>query len=1032
MASTNSNQHWVLVPSKSEIRKKKKDDGLLLQGFYSNIVADDDDSSRRRGISVQDEDDALREEKLCDDDEKFYKRGGNVKGLLKCLDHDSIIAPKTSARLPKKKAFTPKEAAQYLHYRDMERKLGKAYYPSGFWKSIGLCRPTKKVIEKVCAETNHSAYEFDLAIINPSTRQSIIALLLRAGVEPNPGPNVFTNFTSGVVRTSIFSDNTVNSIVFIDRPAFASSWTFPLYSPGTEPHLLADNNFIDSYIVSLRELCSRAGVPDNISAEHLTALRSLLLQHGVESNPGPKGYSSKRVDDSKYKKCSPADREVKRHAAVVSTSGYADVITNETVGTFCSSTVAADLCPKLKGGFTSSQCVLFDIRSGRDRATCTMCKECGEQATVCPYCSKFFHKSLNHSCVSSTVPSRVLDALFPQLPAAVSKPLKAPAPVEFNEGSCPTVLPSSPPSLSSSSAASVSFLSSSDLQRNKEALKALRSLGVSSDCSSGEISVSLPSSSTSSLCTTVPAVRASDLSAPNSSPSSSAVSRVVSDFSVSTSPSLSTVIPPVGARSVPDRFFHDIIVSQSDSEGLGQVSTQFGRLNKLDKLPPHVYSSDKMCGFEHGIVPDPADKKEARLPTLRGQLVPDYAISDILSSSSGVDLSLCNMRLTRCDLNFLDDVRLTTNKPVEIDSSPFEVLQYSLIPSVHIFLTLKMLVFQLFAMVFGSYWFRNSSNPYFCGVWNFCYHIFVSSVQSVVFPTQHFVAPEFSFVDGIFAVVLHWVCVVGFFYSCYRFLWLVRWYYYSSELFITYVPHMLSCVVTQFDRGTNAVSVRSSIRAKFLRLSCLNADSQNALGYIESTEAVAMWYIEHSDFSMGGSQFLRTLPSTLTSRGARFMPKEHVLVNSASRTPLIMSSTIMSKDLKCEFRTIVERDVKRFDDYHGVLSMDSPLFVWIQMTLILLFEVTRSGFYGLVQTCQYKLVGRSGDSSGSGAVEISTLAPHCHFKNGQIPPPTLLSRSSILEKSTSPSMVSPLLDESRPLLLDSSNQNSTLSINIRD
>lgn len=65
---------------------------------------------------------------------------------------------------------------------------------------------------------------------------------------------------------------------------------------------------------------------------------------------------------------------------------------------------------------------------------------------------------------------------------------------------------------------------------------------------------------------------------------------------------------------------------------------------------------------------------------------------------------------------------------------------------------------------------------------------------------------------------------------------------------VTYCPHLVSCVVQEYDRGTNAASVRSTIRQRIRRLASLPLPDHSALPIIAGSELVAIWVIEHEPF----------------------------------------------------------------------------------------------------------------------------------------------------------------------------------------
>jgi hypothetical protein len=81
-----------------------------------------------------------------------------------------------------------------------------------------------------------------------------------------------------------------------------------------------------------------------------------------------------------------------------------------------------------------------------------------------------------------------------------------------------------------------------------------------------------------------------------------------------------------------------------------------------------------------------------------------------------------------------------------------------------------------------------------------------------------------------------------------------------STKYITYLPHLVSAVVSEYDRGTNAEAVNSTIRQRIRRLACLPIPDEDALVLINGSELVAKAVISRQNFFGEGAACFRRLP----------------------------------------------------------------------------------------------------------------------------------------------------------------------------
>lgn len=70
---------------------------------------------------------------------------------------------------------------------------------------------------------------------------------------------------------------------------------------------------------------------------------------------------------------------------------------------------------------------------------------------------------------------------------------------------------------------------------------------------------------------------------------------------------------------------------------------------------------------------------------------------------------------------------------------------------------------------------------------------------------------------------------------------------------IPFVPHMVSCVVSEYDRGTNAEAARNTMRQKIRRLACLPIPDRDALAFINGTEIVCDQLLTRENFFWEGA-----------------------------------------------------------------------------------------------------------------------------------------------------------------------------------
>lgn len=74
---------------------------------------------------------------------------------------------------------------------------------------------------------------------------------------------------------------------------------------------------------------------------------------------------------------------------------------------------------------------------------------------------------------------------------------------------------------------------------------------------------------------------------------------------------------------------------------------------------------------------------------------------------------------------------------------------------------------------------------------------------------------------------------------------------------VPYVPHLVSSVMAEYDRGTNASAARSTLRQKMRRLASLPLPDEDALKFIVGSELVCEQLLSHEDFFWEGAACFR-------------------------------------------------------------------------------------------------------------------------------------------------------------------------------
>lgn len=74
---------------------------------------------------------------------------------------------------------------------------------------------------------------------------------------------------------------------------------------------------------------------------------------------------------------------------------------------------------------------------------------------------------------------------------------------------------------------------------------------------------------------------------------------------------------------------------------------------------------------------------------------------------------------------------------------------------------------------------------------------------------------------------------------------------------VAFVPHLVSAVMAEYDRGTNVTAARTTLRQKIRRLACLPIPDEDALKFITGSELICEQLLSHEDFFWEGAACFR-------------------------------------------------------------------------------------------------------------------------------------------------------------------------------
>jgi hypothetical protein len=89
-------------------------------------------------------------------------------------------------------------------------------------------------------------------------------------------------------------------------------------------------------------------------------------------------------------------------------------------------------------------------------------------------------------------------------------------------------------------------------------------------------------------------------------------------------------------------------------------------------------------------------------------------------------------------------------------------------------------------------------------------------------------------------------------------LWCVLWCIWPKGpkrglYVVNYVPHLVACVLHEYDRGTNAVAARSTLRQRLRRLAAFPLPDEDHDKFIAGTEEICMQMLSDDMFFWEGA-----------------------------------------------------------------------------------------------------------------------------------------------------------------------------------
>lgn len=208
-------------------------------------------------------------------------------------------------------------------------------------------------------------------------------------------------------------------------------------------------------------------------------------------------------------------------------------------------------------------------------------------------------------------------------------------------------------------------------------------------------------------------------------------------------------------------------------------------------------------------------KPEPAKPVLRGHKLSDDDIVAVMSRLSGLrTLTRSQVQVEKITVDYQGERRLVSNRGVDEVKQAFKAVQMT---------------------VRGCFKWDRAAVGAACTIWCFCIPFFYLAYGY----------------DNSFKAYLALLFTM---ISAAAYAYLASW---RGVLRVPYIPHLVSTVVSEYDSGTNAAAVNTTIRQRIRRLAALPIPDRDALAFINGSEQVAKQLIASENFFEGGAVCFR-------------------------------------------------------------------------------------------------------------------------------------------------------------------------------
>jgi len=213
-------------------------------------------------------------------------------------------------------------------------------------------------------------------------------------------------------------------------------------------------------------------------------------------------------------------------------------------------------------------------------------------------------------------------------------------------------------------------------------------------------------------------------------------------------------------------------------------------------------------------------------PILRGHTLSCFDMEDVMTRVSGHPVEIADISFDSRVVAYTIDKRLVIHRGVKEVQQAFEACQLTYVSRGEPYLSLGAVFTLVLSFVSGSI---------------FGLSLFLSRNRMPARHGEHL--PFITFALSLpLCIVLAGIAI-----------FLPRRYTPDCVYKVPYVPHVVSSVVADYSRGTNAEAVRSTVRMKISRLAALPIPDFDAVSFINGSETVAEVLLEREDFFWEGA-----------------------------------------------------------------------------------------------------------------------------------------------------------------------------------